>query len=91
MHVIERFKILVYPLQREAVVDLSVPWWDLVGFTVLRRKERPEANLFAFMIVLEDEAGLYIDILDIVDNTRYLDLAVCGGRLVHHLGPGLAV
>ena len=49
-------------LQREAVVDLSVPWWDLVGFTVLRRKERPEANLFAFMIVLEDEAGLCIDI-----------------------------
>ena len=81
----------MYHLQREAVVDLSVPWWDLVGFTVLRRKERPEANLFAFMIVLEDEAGLYIDILDIVDNTRYLDLAVCGGRLVHHLGPGLAV
>ena len=72
-------------------MDLSVPWWDLVGFTVLRRKERPEANLFAFMIVLEDEAGLYIDIVDIVDNTRYLDLAVCGGRLVHHLGPGLAV
>ena len=32
-----------------------------------------------------------IDIVDIVDNTRYLDLAVCGGRLVHHLGPGLAV
>ena len=72
MHIISRFKISCYPLQREAVVDLSVPWWDLVGFTVLRRKERPEANLFAFMIVMEDEAGLYInilDILDIVDNT----------------------
>ena len=52
------------------MVDLSVPWWDLVGFTVLRRKERPEANLFAFMIVLEDEAGLYIDILDILDIGR---------------------
>ena len=63
MHVIGRFKICFYPLQREAVVDLSVPWWDLVGFTVLRRKERPEANLFAFMIVLEDEAGLCIDIV----------------------------
>ena len=77
-------------------MDLSVPWWDLVGFTVLRRKERPEANLFAFMIVLEDEAGLFIDILDIphiviVDKISYLDLAVCGGGLVHHLGPGLAV
>ena len=91
MHIIRRFKIWLYHLQREAVVDLSVPWWDLVGFTVLRRKERPEANLFAFMIVLEDEAGLYIEILDIVDNTRYLDLAVRGGGLVHHLGPGLAV
>ena len=75
MHIMSQFKIWLYHLQREAVVDLSVPWWDLVGFTVLRRKERPEANLFAFMIVLEDEAGLCIDIpdiLDIPDNTRHL-------------------
>ena len=39
--------------EREAVVDFTVPYYDLVGISVLVRRIQPSTNLFKFMSVFE--------------------------------------
>ena len=39
--------------EREAVVDFTVPYYDLVGISVLLRRTQPSTNLFKFMSVFE--------------------------------------
>ena len=39
--------------EREAVVDFTVPYYDLVGISVLVRRTQPSTNLFKFMSVFE--------------------------------------
>ena len=40
--------------EREHHIDFTVPFYDLVGFTILMKKIKLENNLFKFKIVLED-------------------------------------
>ena len=39
--------------EREAVLDFTVPFYDLVGITILMKKPVAEYKLFTFMEVLE--------------------------------------
>ena len=41
--------------EREHVIDFTVPFYDLVGFTILMKKIKLEDNLFKFKIVLADK------------------------------------
>ena len=40
--------------EREQVIDFTVPFYDLVGFTILMKKIKQEPNPFFFKAVLED-------------------------------------
>ena len=40
--------------ERENVVDFTVPYYDLVGITILMKKTKQEPALFKFLSVLED-------------------------------------
>ena len=51
--------------EREQVIDFTVPFYDLVGFTILMKKIKIEPNPFFFKAVLEDKVwavvlGCYI-------------------------------
>lgn len=41
--------------EREAVIDFTVPYYDLVGLSILISKPQSEAQLFRFLTVLENE------------------------------------
>ena len=40
--------------ERENVIDFTVPYYDLVGITILMKKPSFEYSVFKFMSVLED-------------------------------------
>jgi ionotropic glutamate receptor len=40
--------------ERESVVDFTVPYYDLVGITILMKKPKVPTSLFKFLSVLED-------------------------------------
>ncbi|KAG1654620.1 Ionotropic receptor 25a [Nymphon striatum] len=46
--------------EREHVVDFTVPYYDLVGITILMKKPKPPTSLFKFLNVLETEVWLCI-------------------------------
>lgn len=46
--------------ERENVVDFTVPYYDLVGISILMRKPKPPTSLFKFLTVLEDDVWLCI-------------------------------
>lgn len=46
--------------ERENVIDFTVPYYDLVGITILMKKPRPETSLFKFLTVLEGDVWLCI-------------------------------
>lgn len=41
--------------ERENVVDFTVPYYDLVGITILMKLPRPPTSLFKFLTVLEND------------------------------------
>ncbi|XP_021939210.1 ionotropic receptor 25a isoform X4 [Zootermopsis nevadensis] len=46
--------------ERENVVDFTVPYYDLVGITILMKKPKAATSLFKFLTVLENEVWLCI-------------------------------
>lgn len=46
--------------EREAVIDFTVPYYDLVGITILMKKIEPERRIFRFLSVLETNVWLSI-------------------------------
>ena len=40
--------------ERESVIDFTVPYYDLVGITILMKKVKVPTNLFKFLSVLEN-------------------------------------
>ena len=60
----QRADIIVAPLsvmaERENVIDFTVPYYDLVGITILMKKPKFEYSVFKFMSVLEEEVNIYI-------------------------------
>ena len=58
--------------ERENVVDFTVPYYDLVGITILMKKPKVPTSLFKFLTVLEPE--VWVCILFAYGFTRYLRL-----------------
>lgn len=46
--------------ERENVIDFTVPYYDLVGITILMRLPKAETSLFKFLTVLENDVWLCI-------------------------------
>ncbi|XP_054258118.1 ionotropic receptor 25a-like [Macrosteles quadrilineatus] len=46
--------------ERENVIDYTVPYYDLVGITILMKKPQTPTSLFKFLTVLESEVWLCI-------------------------------
>ncbi|GLH09406.1 Chemosensory protein [Gryllus bimaculatus] len=46
--------------ERENVIDFTVPYYDLVGITILMKKPKTPTSLFKFLTVLENEVWLCI-------------------------------
>lgn len=46
--------------EREIVVDFTVPYYDLVGITILMKKTTTKSHLFKFLTVLETKVWLCI-------------------------------
>ncbi|KAK2587124.1 hypothetical protein KPH14_002886 [Odynerus spinipes] len=46
--------------EREKVVDFTVPYYDLVGLTIMMLKPKTETSLFKFLTVLENEVWFCI-------------------------------
>ncbi|KAL6266796.1 hypothetical protein P5V15_003627 [Pogonomyrmex californicus] len=46
--------------EREKVVDFTVPYYDLVGLTIMMQKTKTSTSLFKFLSVLETEVWLCI-------------------------------
>ncbi|CAL4099883.1 unnamed protein product, partial [Meganyctiphanes norvegica] len=60
----KRADIALAPLsvmaERENVVDFTVPYYDLVGITILMLKPKVPTSLFKFLTVLEAEVWVCI-------------------------------
>lgn len=46
--------------EREAVIDFTIPYYDLVGITILMKKIELERTVFRFLTVLETSVWLCI-------------------------------
>ncbi|XP_031786896.1 ionotropic receptor 25a isoform X2 [Nasonia vitripennis] len=46
--------------ERENVIDYTVPYYDLVGISILRKKPKTATSLFKFLTVLESDVWLCI-------------------------------
>ncbi|KAE8573967.1 ionotropic receptor 25a [Halyomorpha halys] len=46
--------------ERENVIDFTVPYYDLVGITILMKKQTTATSLFKFLTVLENDVWLCI-------------------------------
>jgi len=46
--------------ERESVVDFTVPYYDLVGISILMRKTKASTSLFKFLTVLENDVWMCI-------------------------------
>lgn len=46
--------------ERENVVDFTVPYYDLVGITIMMKLPRNPTSLFKFLTVLENDVWLSI-------------------------------
>ncbi|CAH0391759.1 unnamed protein product [Bemisia tabaci] len=46
--------------ERENVVDFTVPYYDLVGITILMKKQKAPTSLFKFLTVLEQDVWICI-------------------------------
>lgn len=57
--------------ERENVVDFTVPYYDLVGITIMMRKPKAPTSLFKFLSVLED--SVWGCILAAYFITRFVD------------------
>ena len=40
--------------ERETVIDFTVPYYDLVGITIMMKKPKVPTSLFKFLTVLEN-------------------------------------
>lgn len=46
--------------ERESVVDFTVPYYDLVGISILMKKPKATTSLFKFLTVLENDVWMCI-------------------------------
>lgn len=46
--------------ERETVIDFTVPYYDLVGYSIMMKKLSSPASLFKFLTVLETDVWLCI-------------------------------
>lgn len=46
--------------ERENVIDFTVPYYDLVGITILMKLPKTPTSLFKFLTVLENEVWMCI-------------------------------
>lgn len=58
--------------ERENVIDFTVPYYDLVGITILMKKSKTPTSLFKFLTVLEND--VWFCILAAYFFTRYFFL-----------------
>merc|ERR1719187_1975995 len=62
--ILKKADIAVAPLsvmaERENVVDFTVPYYDLVGISILMKKPKAKTSLFKFLTVLEAEVWVCI-------------------------------
>lgn len=65
--------------ERETVIDFTIPYYDMVGYTVLMARPRPKSALFKFLTVLE--ADVWFCILGAYFFTRYVQFTT----LIHTL------
>lgn len=56
--------------ERESVVDFTVPYYDLVGISILMKKPTTTTSLFKFLTVLEND--VWMCILGAYFFTRYV-------------------
>lgn len=60
--------------ERENVIDFTVPYYDLVGITILMKLPRSPTSLFKFLTVLEND--VWLSILAAYFFTRYVKLFI---------------
>lgn len=60
--------------ERETVIDFTVPFYDLVGITILMKLPRTPSSLFKFLTVLE--TNVWLCILGSYFFTRYSDFFI---------------
>ena len=46
--------------ERERVIEFTVPYYDLVGITIMMKKPKQETSLFKFLTVLENSVWFCI-------------------------------
>ena len=67
----QRADIAVAPLsvmaERENVIDFTVPYYDLVGITILMKKPEFKYSVFKFMTVLEEAVWGYVSCLNYIE------------------------
>jgi len=44
--------------ERETAIEFTVPFYDLVGLSILMKRNKPGTNLFMFLTVLDIEVWL---------------------------------
>lgn len=59
--------------ERETVIDFTIPYYDMVGYTVLMARPRPKSSLFKFLTVLE--ADVWFCILGAYFFTRFVQFS----------------
>lgn len=75
--------------ERENVIDYTVPYYDLVGITILMKKPMTPTSLFKFLNVLETNVWLCIlaaylfTRYTLILNSEKTQTIVLGLRLVH--------
>lgn len=51
---------VVVMAERESVVDFTVPYYDLVGISILMKKTTTPSHMFKFLTVLTNEVWLSV-------------------------------
>ena len=46
--------------ERETVIDFTVPYYDLVGLTIIMKKPKVTSSMFKFLTVLEVDVWISI-------------------------------
>lgn len=47
-------------VERERVISFTMPYYDLVGISILMKKQPPNTSLFKFLTVLDSDVWLCI-------------------------------
>ena len=74
--------------ERETVIDFTVPYYDLVGITIMMKKPKVPTSLFKFLTVLENSVWGCILAAYFFTRLRLKDLEVLYFRnLIRNFSP----